>query len=61
MFQVLFVGYFGGTGHQPRYLGAGVASIALGCMVMSLAHFRAPPYEPKTSLSATCARNGGFK
>jgi len=44
--QVVFVGYFGGTGHQPRYLGAGVASLGLGCFIMSMAHFTSPPYQP---------------
>lgn len=56
--QVIFVGYFGGAGHQPRYLGLGVASIALGTFIMSLAHFAAPPYEPGNGPSLTCDRIG---
>ncbi|XP_067940411.1 solute carrier organic anion transporter family member 4C1-like [Watersipora subatra] len=65
---VLFVGYFGGIGHQPRYLGSGVASIALGSFVMTLAHFSAPPYEPgyesvicdiAGANSSSCSAGGG--
>jgi len=53
---VVFVGYFGGTGHQPRYLGAGVASLGLGCFIMSMAHFTSPPYQPAAA-GLTCNYN----
>jgi len=56
--QVLFVGYFGGIGHQPRYLGAGVASLGLGCFVMSLTHFVTPGYAPLSATSLTCDLEG---
>jgi len=54
--QVVFVGYFGGTGHQPRYLGAGVASLGLGCFIMSMAHFTSPSYQPAAA-GLTCNYN----
>ena len=54
LFQVLFVGYYGGNGHQPRLLGSGLVAMALGMLCMSMAHFTAPPYQPATGASLVC-------
>ncbi|KAF6020568.1 hypothetical protein EB796_021124 [Bugula neritina] len=55
---VLFVGYFGGTGHQPRFLGVGVASLGLGCFIMSMAHFTSPMYVPDGAKGLACDIEG---
>lgn len=39
-----FVGYFGGRGHKPRWLGWGVLTMGLGSLVFALPHFAAGPY-----------------
>ncbi|XP_072223849.1 solute carrier organic anion transporter family member 4A1 [Leuresthes tenuis] len=41
---LIFVSYFGGTGHKPRWLGWGVLIMALGSLVFALPHFTTPPY-----------------
>ncbi|KAM9342114.1 solute carrier organic anion transporter family member 4A1 [Pholidichthys leucotaenia] len=41
---LVFVSYFGGMGHKPRWLGWGVLIMALGSLVFALPHFTAPPY-----------------
>ncbi|CAG5928470.1 unnamed protein product [Menidia menidia] len=42
---LVFVSYFGGTGHKPRWLGWGVLIMALGSLVFALPHFVTPPYQ----------------
>ena len=46
-FQVMFVGYYGGNGHQPRYLGSAAILLAVGTFIMSLAYFTSPIYTPR--------------
>ena len=48
------MGYFGGTRHQPRLLGSGLIAMGLGTLLMSMAHFAAPPYQPEKGISLTC-------
>ncbi|KAF6089398.1 solute carrier organic anion transporter family member 4A1 [Phyllostomus discolor] len=40
-----FVGYFGGSGHKPRWLGWGVLLMGVGSLVFALPHFAAGPYK----------------
>ncbi|KAM8774747.1 solute carrier organic anion transporter family member 4A1 [Rhynchonycteris naso] len=40
-----FVGYFGGNGHKPRWLGWGVLVMGAGSLVFTLPHFTAGPYQ----------------
>ena len=54
LIQGLFVGYYGGNGHQPRLLGSGLVAMALGMLCMSMAHFAAPPYQPAMGSSLVC-------
>lgn len=42
---LIFVSYFGGTGHKPHWLGWGVLIMALGSLVFALPHFTTPPYQ----------------
>ncbi|XP_059836733.1 solute carrier organic anion transporter family member 4A1 [Hypanus sabinus] len=42
---LLFVSYFGGSGHKPRWLGWGVLIMGLGSLVFSLPHFCTSAYE----------------
>ncbi|XP_062897306.1 solute carrier organic anion transporter family member 4A1 [Mobula hypostoma] len=42
---LLFVSYFGGSGHKPRWLGWGVLIMGLGSLVFSLPHFFTSAYE----------------
>ncbi|XP_055508066.1 solute carrier organic anion transporter family member 4A1 [Leucoraja erinacea] len=41
---LLFVSYFGGSGHKPKWLGWGVLIMALGSLVFSLPHFVSSHY-----------------
>ncbi|XP_043946340.1 solute carrier organic anion transporter family member 4A1 isoform X2 [Protopterus annectens] len=42
---LIFVSYFGGHGHKPRWLGFGVLIMALGSFVFALPHFISSRYE----------------
>ncbi|XP_030625898.1 solute carrier organic anion transporter family member 4A1 [Chanos chanos] len=44
---LVFVSYFGGTGHKPRWLGWGVLIMSLGSLVFALPHFTTQPYQVK--------------
>lgn len=53
-----FVGYFGGRGHRPRWLGWGVLLMGLGSLVFALPHFAAGPYEVELEQGlGTCPAN----
>lgn len=53
-----FVGYFGGRGHKPRWLGWGVLTMGVGSLVFALPHFAAGPYSPEGDTGvATCPAN----
>ncbi|XP_058892492.1 solute carrier organic anion transporter family member 4A1 isoform X3 [Kogia breviceps] len=53
-----FVGYFGGHGHKPRWLGWGVLVMGAGSLVFSLPHFTAGPYEVRVDEAVgTCRAN----
>lgn len=61
-----FVGYFGGRGHKPRWLGWGVLTMGVGSLVFALPHFAAGPYEAEGDVgvsacpanrSAACGRS----
>ncbi|XP_036042415.1 solute carrier organic anion transporter family member 4A1 isoform X2 [Onychomys torridus] len=42
---LIFVSYFGGNGHKPRWLGWGVLVLGIGSLVFALPHFTAGHYE----------------
>lgn len=53
-----FVGYFGGIGHKPRWLGWGVLVMGAGSLVFALPHFAAGPYEVEVDEGlGTCPAN----
>ncbi|KAF6020598.1 hypothetical protein EB796_021122 [Bugula neritina] len=59
--QVLFVGYFGATTHQPRLLAVAFLSMGFGTLIMAAAHFTSPPYNPGSSSESTlCDFNSMF-
>ena len=59
-FQVIFVGYYGGNGHQPRYLGSAAISFSVGTFIMSLAYFTSPQYKPAADgFSLLCQHPSG--
>ncbi|XP_019403776.1 PREDICTED: solute carrier organic anion transporter family member 4A1 [Crocodylus porosus] len=42
---LIFVSYFGGNGHKPRWLGWGVLIMGIGSLVFALPHFTTSQYE----------------
>lgn len=53
-----FVGYFGGQGHKPRWLGWGVLLMGAGSLVFALPHFTAGRYEARVAEGAgACPSN----
>ncbi|XP_050774627.1 solute carrier organic anion transporter family member 4A1 isoform X1 [Gopherus flavomarginatus] len=42
---LMFVSYFGGNGHKPRWLGWGVLIMGVGSIVFALPHFTTSPSE----------------
>ena len=52
--KVPFIGYYALTSHQPRILGVSVLCIAMGTLVMSVAHFAAPTYQPDAGTVSMC-------
>ncbi|XP_048464370.1 solute carrier organic anion transporter family member 4A1 [Rhincodon typus] len=51
---LIFVSYFGGSGHKPRWLGWGVLIMALGSVVFTVPHFISGRYV------VTISENTGF-
>ncbi|XP_054996085.1 solute carrier organic anion transporter family member 4A1 [Sorex araneus] len=52
-----FVGYFGGRGHRPRWLGCGLLVLGAGSLLFALPHFTSGPYEAAGDGVATCPAN----
>ncbi|XP_055964108.1 solute carrier organic anion transporter family member 4A1 [Sorex fumeus] len=52
-----FVGYFGGRGHRPRWLGCGLLVLGTGSLLFALPHFTSSPYEAAGDGVATCPAN----
>uniref|UniRef100_A0A8C8RBG4 Solute carrier organic anion transporter family member n=1 Tax=Pelusios castaneus TaxID=367368 RepID=A0A8C8RBG4_9SAUR len=46
---LIFVSYFGGNGHKPRWLGWGVLIMGAGSLVFALPHFTTSQYEAHIS------------
>uniref|UniRef100_A0A5S6R4Q8 Solute carrier organic anion transporter family member n=1 Tax=Trichuris muris TaxID=70415 RepID=A0A5S6R4Q8_TRIMR len=45
LLSVVFVSYFGSSGHVPRWIGCGGLVLALGSFLFSLPHYIATPYS----------------
>ena len=57
---MIFVGYFGGTRHQPRILGSAAVAVGIGTLVMCVAHFASPSYKPvDDGFSLMCVLGNG--
>lgn len=58
---LIFVSYFGGNGHKPRWLGWGVLVLGIGSLVFALPHFTAGHYEVEMDEevgTGACLANG---
>ncbi|NXP50964.1 SO4C1 protein, partial [Heliornis fulica] len=54
----LFVSYFGGRGHKPRWLAFSAFMLGLGSLVFSLPHFSSGKYHYGAKVEDTCQISG---
>ncbi|XP_056140449.1 solute carrier organic anion transporter family member 2B1 [Lampris incognitus] len=57
---IMFVSFFGGRVHRPRFIGGGALLASLASLLMALPHFLTGPYEFTNHIIFTSENNSGL-